>query len=366
MTIVRFPKFGEEQAVQELFAKTWGADHIFARDEGFFRWQFSPSQLPFEVDTPLSILVAEESGRLEALLCLIGVKATISGQVVPGMWLANFRKLDDATSQDVGLKVIFETQRLPVDFIAASSVRTAVLPIFEALRYARYDHIDRWIKVVDHVNACSLLRRNADIHSMFSAPTPGNGFERVSNVCEMSFSEIGSEWDRFWTMNWRPNVNGIDRTSAYWDWRYAKNPRLDYRILVARAPHTGDLLGAVIFRVEQVRGADTKLLRLIEFWPLNDRVGYELLTALNDIAVASQASIIDYFVSNGHTEKSLELAGFQRDGIEDDALFASRFQPLDFAIPSFNVVFRSKGATKSSIPVPMTFLKSDGDQDRPN
>jgi hypothetical protein len=167
---------------------------------------------------------------------------------------------------------------------------------------------------------------------------------------------------------------GAARDTDYLTWRYLEHPSFKYRIVTVPE---GDRNGLAVWRLEPIqqetpegRVVVDQLARLVEFLPVSEKNGHDLVAAvLGEVRMAGALGV-DFYGYHGPSRSILECNGLKSiEGHQDGTLIPSRFQPLDThggGILSAMFVQAGLPDCTTQANSPWYWTKSDSDQDRPN
>jgi len=304
------------EELQTFVDEHWRRGHVLARDADLLRWQHRRRADP---DT-LAVLVAEEDGRLVAMLGWIEFEACLGEERVPGGWMTNWLVVPEARGRGLGLALVRHAMEHAYDFIGALGANSATLHVLGTAGFAEV-RMHRWVRVFDEDALRALLDgRESPEEAHPRAPGETSGFV------------------------------GACRDEAFLDWRYREHPRFRYELL-------RDETGFAAYRIEQVAGLPAKVMRVTDLLG-----GEELAQALVEAADRERVAFADFYCTSAGFAAPLELAGFtRRDGLP------GRFQPLDFSdrpiVSNFWVTPRL-GVDFTGGDLYVT--RADSDLDRPN
>lgn len=364
MTLVeRFVEPSEIDAVLEFFRLYWGSNHILGNDREYMVWQMSPERSPVFAGAGLAAVTYWDDGRLVGLIGVQSMPFNCDGDVADSAWLCNLGAAPEYLPRGVGTKLMTAVHRLPIAGIGAAGINLAVIPMYRAMRYHCLDSLPRFIRIVDVDSAACLIggerARDVLVHRD-SAKAGGTTSVRES-------SSVPDDWQIFWDGYTRRGYFGTQRDAGFIVWRYLQHPRLDYRLAVAR-DDAGVLVGASVYRIEQVRNRSEKLLRVLEIIAASDDVWDALLAHVEEIGVAHGVAFADHYSSRPHVV-ALRQRGWYEEDDHRDLITPSLFQPWLQHKRRINLAVRLIGATpwkgrawKENLHV----VKSDGDQDRPS
>ena len=310
--------------IQTFINANWRAGHVLARDAALLRWQHRRRGHP----ESLAVLVAEEDGRLLAMLGWIEFEACAGDERFPGGWMTNWLVVPEARGLGLGLALVRHGMENAYDFVGALGANSATLHVLGGAGFAEVG-MHRWVHVLDVAALRELLR---------GREVPESGWAGLGGAA--GAAAVG--------------FLGACRDEPFVDWRYRRHPRFRYEVLEAGA-------GLAAYRVEQVAGSDAKVMRVTDFLG-GERLAQELVEA----AARNSVVFADFSCTSPQFAAPLESAGFVREDRLPIAL-PGRFQPLDFsdrpivsnfwASPRLGIDFASDD---------LYVTRSDSDLDRPN
>ncbi len=323
-------------ALQVFIDDNWRPGHVLARDPALLRWQYRYPQRP----DLLSVLGASEDGQLVAFLGLVQADFAVDGKRARGAWLAMWHATPEARTRRVGLALLVEALRLPFAAVACLGMNEAAVRIYTGLGFEYVPRLPRWVRPLASEPLAALVPGA----ETWQAPAPGEVAPEPG-----AFDDVrAAAWDEVWTTRFVPQLTGTWRDAAYLRSRYLEHPSFDYAV---RLSSDGDAL--LVYRVEQVRYREERVLRVVEcLGPAEP-----LIAAMLD--EHPEAAFADFYCMDTTAARALERVGFVRE----EALPApvpERFQPLEPPGRGLNGVFRIPLSGRS-----LYCTKSDGDQDRP-
>jgi GNAT superfamily N-acetyltransferase len=303
------------EELQAFVDEHWRRGHVLARDAELLRWQHRRRSDP---DT-LAVLVAEEDGRLLAMLGWIEFDACAGEERVAGAWMTNWLVVPGARGSGLGLALVRHAMANAYEFIGALGANAATLHVLGAAGFAEVG-MHRWVRVFDEKTLHEFLG-GRDYRELPAPSAPaGDGFV------------------------------GACRDEPFLDWRYREHPRFRYELL-------RDESGFATYRIEQVAGTSAKVMRITDLLG-----GDALASALVEAARRERVVFADFYCTSARFGRPLEDAGFApADGLP------GRFQPLDFSdrpiVSNFWAAPRL-GADFAAGDLYVT--RADSDLDRPN
>ena len=301
--------------LQTFVDEHWRLGHVLARDAELLRWQHRRRDDP----ETLAVLVAEEDGRILAMLGWIEFDACVGDERVPGGWMTNWLVVPEARGRGLGLTLVEHAMANAYEFIGALGANAATLHVLGSAGFAELG-MHRWVRVFDERALGDLLGGREYRELPAPTATPGDSFV------------------------------GCCRDEAFLDWRYRGHPRFRYEVVQ-------DASGFAAYRIEQIAGSEAKVMRITDFLR-----GEALVAPLIEAAERAGVVFADFSCTSARFGRPLEEAGFAiLDGVP------GRFQPLDFsdrpivsnfwAAPRLGVDFASGG---------LYVTRADSDLDRPN
>lgn len=350
-------------AFAAFFARHWGAEHILARDREFACWQMSPARSTLFGDAALAGIGYWDGDALVGFIGAMPMDFNIDGRVVDGMWLCNLLAAPDYLDHGIGVKLMTAVHSVPAAVIGAVGINLRVIPMYRALRYLTGDRVPRHLRVLDTERFATLVdgehwRRLVDESNL----APASAALRVGDVATMD-----SDWNGFWQDFSARGYLGTHRDAAFYDWRYARHPRLRYQLAVARDAK-GKVVGGAVWREEQVRDSDIRVLRLIELLGSDDTACRALLQHVERWGRRRGAVMIDHYSSQAPAAALRDCGWFLESAATGDVL-PCLFQPLVRQSRDMNYAVRvmaRAGTVAADAAARLLIVKSDGDQDRPN
>jgi hypothetical protein len=352
----------EIDKVMAFFRAHWDPQHILGHDREFLIWQFSPERCAGFEQAGLSAATLWDGNKLVGFLGVIGCGFNGSGTVVHGAWLCNLIVLPQYRPVGGWMRLMSSVHRLPINVVGVVTFPPNVDRLYRAMGYYTQDRLFRFVRIVDPEQMAQLIVGNGWRAQVWSPI----GSQVSSDLKIESVTTLDQSWDRFWRCFTERGYFGTNRDARYMLWRYLRHPRLRHVIKVALAPG-GEIRGAAVYRVEQVKGHPVRVMRLLELMAL-DNADYECLLGAvardgEDLGVA----FIDHYTTRALHPIFADLGWLEEDDIRETV--PGLFQPLVRARRTLNVGVRLLGASALSgldWTPHLHVVKSDGDQDRPN
>ncbi len=295
-----------------------------------------------------------------------------------GAFLANWLALDDVPG--VGLMLMEACGKLGCEARFAVGIGAAVEDLYKRLGFEVSMRVPRWAAVVDEgaaenlVAAANPQARREDVQEIccrFAAAQDEHGEDLGRFAAHQPGGRFGDEWDACWRDCFAPRIVGAARDSAYLNWRYKDHPTFRYERVVALDQQTKLPAGLAVYRIEEVRDTDLRVLRIVEFLG-EGAAGAALAGGIITAARKAGVALADFYCTSHSAARPLEEAGFKLYEPAAETLgLPGRFQPLDGSDDTIRGAFwldpQLKKETGSLLARPDFYVtKSDDDMDRPN
>jgi hypothetical protein len=339
----------------EFFARVYRPDYVLALQRELLEWQFSGPRGESRPAT-LNLKAAIVDGEVAACLGYVPVEFSWGEKACRGAWTANWVTAPRFRSLGLG-PLLMRALTSEFDVTAAVGISDEARSILPRMGFTDLGTLTRYLCVLDARQVASLTLEPA-IDWPISAPSPcSHDTHEVTTV-----DAFGPEATTLWNST-RDGDCGTARSHEFLNWRYARHPVWDYRLLTYRKQ--GRLHGIAIYRVEQVRDMPVRVGRLVELLG-DDRDVDPLLQAVAADARSRDVAAIDFFCRSDRLHSGLCRNGFM----------TSNDAPIDRVPVLLQPVARDRAAIRfmvcSSRPVRefpagrWYVTKGDGDQDRPN
>jgi GNAT superfamily N-acetyltransferase len=305
--------------LQAFVDEHWRRGHVLSRDAELLRWQH-PRRTDPEL---LSVLVAEEDGRLLAMLGWIEFDACVGEDRVRGGWMTNWLVVPEARGRGLGRMLVERALDIEYDFVGALAANAATRHVLGQGGFTEVG-MHRWVRVFDPDRLRELLAGREVSRAEAVPGVEGGG--RFVGAC---------------------------RDGEFVRWRYREHPRFRYEVVEED--------GIAAYRIETVADSSATVMRIVDF--LGDEGAASRVT---DAAERAGVLFADFSCTGARFGRPLENVGFAREDRRETAL-PGRFQPLDFsdrpivsnfwAAPRLGVDFQSEG---------LYVTRADSDLDRPN
>ena len=302
--------------LQAFVDEHWRRGHVLARDAELLRWQHRRRSDPER----LSVLVAEEGGRLVAMLGWIEFDACVHDDRVRGGWMTNWLVAPEARGRGLGRMLVERALDIEYDFVGALAANAATRHVLGRGGFTELG-MHRWVRVFDPEGLRELL-----------------GGRKVAPAEAVPGVEGGGRFV------------GACRDADFVRWRYEEHPRFRYEVLED---------GSAAYRIETIQESTANVLRIVDFLG-----GADLAEALGRAGERAGALFADFWCTSAQAGAPLEAAGFER---EEESVLPGRFQPLDFSDRPIVSCFWA--APRLGVDVAggdLYVTRADSDLDRPN
>jgi RimJ/RimL family protein N-acetyltransferase len=371
---------GDVPALMRFIGTEWRAGHVLSCDESLLRWQFSPELLHGRHARGPTVMLAWLDNTIVGMLGLTGFDLNVFGGKVQGVWLSHWFAGPAYRGHNVALRLMWAARDLGVEVVGTLGSNVLSTKLLARLGLEVIPILPRWVGVFHVERAVELV----------CAANPGLSTAEASELCSRclvtppeaivssdGFRSVGwnaataAAWDEFWNSALAQQLVGANRDARYLTWRYVMHPRFQYHMHCARRESDGVVEGIVVFRLEQVRGRATQVLRIVEFLA-TPAAQPTLVRAVLDEARACGAAVGDFYCSSVQVAKAFARVGFQREDVSSaGAVLPARLQPLEAGHFPMTTLLRLPGAWRGRLRElvddgRLYITKSDGDQDRPN
>lgn len=299
--------------LQAFVDEHWRRGHVLARDAELLRWQHRRRSDPDR----LAVLVAEEDGRLVAMLGWIEFDACVGDERVPGGWMTNWLVVPEVRGRKLGLALVERALEEDYELVGALGANAATRHVLGGFGFAEVGMF-RWVRVFDADALRELLGGRELPRPEAPAETrAGTGFV------------------------------GACRDADFLRRRYGEHPRFRYEVVDGKA----------VYRIETVAGSSARVARIVDF------LGNEALAVrAADEAERAGAVFADFYCASARFGAPLEAAGFT-----PDPGLPGRFQPLDFSDrPIVSCFWAASRLGVDFSGGDLYVTRADSDLDRPN
>ena len=372
----RYAGLDEYPRVSRFLDEYWAKNHIYVRERPLFDWTFTRRR-HWENET-YSFAIAEDGSEIVAILGGIPFTFNCLGKSSRAVWIVNYAVRPDHRRGPAALQLLSTFRKPPFEEVIASGLNPASTVIYKVLRGIVLPEMPRHFAVFRDARdrAADLLQLTYPDWSRERAVAAVQPFLLDGSDSEPAQlgATIPDSWDQIDWPEIASRTVGAARDTDYLRWRYVDHPSFNYGI--ATVPE-GDRTGLAIWRIEQIqretpggRAAVDRIARLVEFLPVSESNGRQLIAALAGKIKSAGALGVDFYGYHGATRDILEVNGLKSIATHPDgALIPSRFQPLDVHGGGIlNAMFVPQGLPCCTTDPDSRWYwtKSDSDQDRPN
>lgn len=348
-------------AVRRFISSYARTDHRLARDEQLLWWQFLGERgLPNDAGGP-HLLLAWSGNDLTGIQGLIPTRVAIRGEPVEAAWLANLLTSPAGRARGAGIGLLAAALRVGHPALFSIGITKDLVKALPRLRYEVAHSVPRWVAIVDHERAASLVRGGTKAIAQLDAISEETAIGRDIEV-EL-LTSLDERWDEPWQAMAAAGVTGTWRDSAYLRWRYLDHIAFTYQVF--GASRRGQPVGLLVLRVEQVHGRDDIVVRIVDLVGPDDAVAGLARASLAE-ARSRSACFVDCYTTG--SANGLRAAGFVAVQADDDPV-PSRFRPLvpiSRPLPGAVWLEPARRRTGATLVGSLVMTKGDGDMDRPN
>ena len=255
---VRDLSLSDAYLLAEFFNQHWRPDHIFSRRRDLLLWLYHDNPVARELGLELTCKVLERDGELLSLFAFMPFVLNAWGNRRVGCYLSAWWAAPTVRGP-TALILLSELQRCAHFSAWISGMNTAVAEkIYERMSWNVVRNIPRMVLPLDFKRLCDW---GVSVeHGSRTEPAPDSGF-LIQQSDDLSGLD-GEEWDAFFWKKFAPVVIGPAREYAHLSWRYRHIPIFQYRFLIAIGSE--GVAGLLVFRVETVRDASEKVVRIVD------------------------------------------------------------------------------------------------------
>lgn len=329
--MIRFAKLDDVKEIMNFIHNEWKNDHLLARDEAFFLYEFQDGD-------KINFVISEDSSyNINGILGFIPTSFSTKVDICTVMW-----KVTKGVSNPILGVNLLEFLLNYQDFRTVMSVGINEKTI------GIYKFLGMYTDCLKHYVLVNQTIKNFNI-AYFSKPLEpksfyeSEGYELVNldGDTEFNFSKYAS--------------NILYKDSKYFIKRYLKHPVYEYKIFgISKDKLISSLIVTRVQEAEQ-----SKVLRIVDF-----------------IGAESEFKYISKFLYQYLIENNFEYADFYCFGFERANLIDSAFDEVnqdgeEMIIPNYFSPFLKKNIkinffTNTKDLKNLKLFKADGDQDRPN
>jgi FkbH-like protein len=341
---------------KQFIAESYNPDYVLGVNDRYFEWQFASANS----DEPYRIRIAKVNGRMAGCLGYIPVDVHVGGKQYKGSWLANWMVHPDFRHTGLGPLLAREVSS-DFEITLALGANEEARNVLAGIGWTDFDTLIRYVCVLDRVAAAALVEtHDLDWPSVSTVDT------RASEEVEIRFVDrFNADAEAFWDQKLEKDLSfaGTRRTESYLNWRYAEHSDFTYRLIEAR--QLGKLVGLAVYRVEQARGADIRVGRIVEIIS-HPEAEEMLIQAIQSDAREQRAVALDFFCGSRLFHDLLQRNGFLSSEDSRTQQIPMLYQPIDRRRAEIRFLADLRKVPEASNIVNWYVTKSDGDQDRPN
>lgn len=377
---IRDFKTSEADRLGHFFHTEWRENHILSRNRQLLMWMYHDNPYAPAPGEFLTCKGAFCEDQVVGILCYIPCAFNRYGQKQRGCNMSAWWTHEDHRKGGLGLKLMRKSiiREMNIDAAIAGMLTEMVQPVYTAMRWVTVWNIPRLLLPLDKdqmivmaeadssENATQTRQKLESLKITASpSPTPTTDIT-VTELADLA--ELQTEpWDNFYWKTIAPTHMGPAREAKYLQWRFGDIPIFKYRTLAAK--RDGEVVGLLVFRVEQVRYRSEKIVRIVDF-VANPDTADALAMAVAEKAREEQAVLVDFFCTHKRYNPALGKAGFidATTNNGQDYWFPYLFQPMDFVYTKLNCAWWLKDMDLKTSEARDNFalMKGDYEFDRPN
>jgi hypothetical protein len=367
----------EADLAAQFFHQKWRTNHIFYRNRQLLLWQYYENPYARRFSEGLTFKGAFDGKDLVGVFAYMPFLFNRYGEKRYGCHLSAWWVHPEYRRGPLAMSLLYELQhRMNFDACLAGINTPVAEGLYEHLSWVVLRNVPRLLLPIEKAAFMRLVDpereefSNAVLSRLCSVePAPSVTFDRGIEVSQLpSFDHLKQlDWDAFYWKEVAPSQMGPAREAEYLIWRYEKIPIFQYRFFIARRKE--EVRGLLVFRAEQVRNREERVVRLVDFVADSGSV-IPLLRSLIEAARAEGAAMIDFFYTSPTYLAAFEACGFVDacGSTGETYWFPHLFQPLDHARNTLNCSWWIKGMNLRAAEARNDFSITKGDYefDRPN
>ena len=353
---IRDLSLSDADLLAKFFNQHWRRDHIFWRRRDLLLWLYHSNPAAQELSLELTCKVIERGSELVSLFAFMPFVLNDRGSRRIGCYLSAWWTAPDHRSGPTALILLSELLRSSHFSAWISGMNSAVAEkLYERMSWNVVRNIPRMVLPLDTERLHAWGVEVKKTPPLTPAPVQAVFVKPIADLSELN----GKEWDAFFWERFAPDLIGPAREYTYLLWRYQYIPIFRYRFLVATG--ADGVAGLLVFRVEAVRDAPEKIIRIVDL-VCTETAADPLIAAAVAAAVAEGAVLADVFFTHPVFAQAFKRYGFVSDDGQECYRFPYLFQPLDLGHRRLNCAWRLKGETSGS---QLFLMKGDYEFDRP-
>lgn len=353
---------------QKYIDALWRHEHILARDEQLFKWQFRSIYAPEK----LNFFIAEDNNCPVGCIGRMDLPCHRQGRPLLGAAMTNLICLPQYRKIGLGMQIMQKAYE-GLNYVASIGINVHVAKLYHMLgqyilevmpRYICVSNLDILIETLQHTEHAENI--NIDYYKKCNRL-------RYPSACSCHIEEIDADsshqasllekWDICWQEYFAPRLQGVVKDASYIRWRYLDHPIFHYKVLLAKSMG-GEVQGMAVLRLAALP-ADACAVRVLEFLAMDENTGLSLATAIAE-RIPENAAFVEH-ISLGKQWLPLQHIGMSKEGSE---LFSVYFNPPDLShctITSAFHIINTGVSAEEFICSDNTYITiADCDQDRPN
>jgi hypothetical protein len=366
-----------EYALGADFIRTaWRSDHILARDEGLFRWQYLENPGWKDPDK-FSVSIIESDGKLDSLLGFVPFDLNLRGKILPASWMSLW--VSDPQNQSLAGVKAFLRVRNDYSVVASIGMSSFSSRTYRALGGVEIQSINRYVLFLQESKQrlLNFLLRNPGTEStavLEETPLRWNANRSLNLLPAVDWHTGRLEnWDAEIWERIRWSYVGAARDFQFMKWRYLNHPRYEYRIFGATLE---DQSGFVVWRIQPVSHPDaadgeseSPVMRIVDFFVTDERLAEVLVQRLLEHCESEGVLFADFYSTDLSLGSLLVSQGFSSVRDDWNLSIPTHFNPLTWSVSPLNsalVESEPQGVAGQFSSGGFYLSLADSDQDRPN
>ena len=361
---IEAPTLEDKKRLQEFYARIYRPDHVLMNDR-FLNWWLHDN--PYWKGDGYSCNIAVDGEKIIGHFAHAPCDIWAKGTIYKGAWTGNFIVDESYRGRGLGtmlINAVMNQYQTTMD-IGANTLAEGIL---QKKGWVHFGNLHRYVGIFDQ-DAARPLALDMSVLSHLVIKQLKKGAPEIFEIKEFS-----QKYDEFWNVYKKDITASTDKTAKFLNWRYAKHPIFKYRMFEIRENGTENILGIMIFRIDEIKDnklSDKYAIRIVEFAALpgaGEHLLYYLIYLVKEKRIREEILLIDFFNSSKKYGKVFESFGFS--DLPYSNQIARLFSPVVLSRReiSFNGA-NCRGELPNELfeDQELWYVTSgDGDQDRPN
>ncbi|MBK34486.1 MAG: hypothetical protein CME26_03020 [Gemmatimonadetes bacterium] len=299
-------------AVMEAFQTLYGANPRL-QERDYIDWQFRDT--PFTANGSYHLWLLEEERELKGLLGYVPLEFRTSAGVECGCWTLTWHYGGVGTG---GVQLLSRVMA-EYDHRFHVGLTPESVSVYSAYRIP-VGTLPRWVGILEP----DKVMKRFEITEKADRDRLGTSARQLSGGNVPELPETGERFEPEYEFRfeglWGASVR---RSGNYLNWRYIDIPKHSYRIV-------RDENGFCVFRIENIKGCDDRVIRILE-WGYEGQSSEETMLALAAVGRNEGAILLDFFTTSRVLGTHVEAMGLFGSRTMTGGPIPHQFRPTNHA-----------------------------------